>query len=179
MDVKKFKEFTDNDRFVDDYGCVLLVLEVDNWVEILSNIKDKDVYEVEGENYGKQKDPHVTVLYGLHADVKDDKVIDIIDRFKDKKFIIESDGIDTFENEDFDVVKFSIKSNKTLEDFNKELSKLPNTNDFPDYIPHITISYVNKGKSKKYINKEYKIKFKVKSIEYSKVGGENLFFELI
>lgn len=34
---------------------------------------------------------------------------------------------------------------------NNDLAKLPHHSTFPDYNPHVTLSYVKKGKGKKYI----------------------------
>jgi hypothetical protein len=38
-----------------------------------------------------------------------------------------------------------------LEALNKELSKLPNQNTFPDYKPHLTLAYLKKGEAAKYV----------------------------
>jgi hypothetical protein len=47
-----------------------------------------------------------------------------------------------FENELYDVLKFDVKREKSLFDCNKDLMKFPHTTDYPDYHPHLTISYL-------------------------------------
>lgn len=161
-----------------DYGCVMIDVPVSNWNEIISSIDKEDLYEVPGENYGLQERPHLTLLYGLHEEVTPDQVKSIFDNFKGD-IEIEIDGIDIFENKDFDVVKFNIKSTKSLKELNSKLSQLPNSNEYPDYKPHITIAYVKKGMGKKYINPDYNYKVKnVDEVIYSMPNGEEFKFSL-
>jgi 2'-5' RNA ligase len=47
-----------------------------------------------------------------------------------------------------------------LEEVNKRLSELPNSNQFPEYKPHITIAYVKKGLGQKYADSNYKYQIK-------------------
>lgn len=106
-------------------------------------------------------------------------MVSIINKYKYKNFDIEIDGITNFKNKEFEVVKLGVKNNDILQSFHDELSKLPNSNEFPDYIPHITISYVNLGSSDKYVNKDFKINnIKLNQIEYSKPNGVKLNFDL-
>jgi 2'-5' RNA ligase len=59
---------------------------------------------------------------------------------------VEIDGIDIFENKDFDVVKFNVKKSYILQELHDELSTIPNSNKFKDFTPHITIAYVKRNR---------------------------------
>ena len=67
----------------------------------------------------------------------------------------------------------------SLKEFNNQLSKLPNSNEFPDYNPHITIAYLLPGLSEKY----YDIiplpsDLRVNCIKYSKANGQKLIYNV-
>ena len=54
-----------------------------------------------------------------------------------------------FDNPEYDVLKFDVSGN-SLHECNSDLRKYPYTSNFPDYHPHMTIGYLNKGMGKKY-----------------------------
>lgn len=178
--ITKYKDFiSEGKHSKHEHGCVMLDLDIPNWSEITRLIHPDDLYHKKGdETYGIQKDPHITVLYGLHSDVEDSKVIDIINKWKHQDLGIEVNGLEAFQNQDFDVVKFGVTPTQNLQDFNKDLSKLPNSNEFPDYNPHVTVGYVLPGLSNKYINQNQKLDYKIKSIRYSKPDGQDLIYNL-
>ena len=159
------------------YGCVMVEIPVSNWNEITSSIDEEDIYEEEGDStYGIQQNPHLTLLYGLHDTVTPDMIKSVFDNFTDNINIV-VDGIDIFENEKFDVVKFNVKPDGALQYLHNELSKFPNSDQYPDYKPHITICYVKKGTGKKYIKPDYKYEVKnVDKITYSIPSGEKIKF---
>jgi 2'-5' RNA ligase len=96
---------------------------------------------------GREGNIHVTVKYGLHQH----------DPFALRPFLIDRDHIEIilrdisfFESNDYDVVKINIESPGLIV-FNKQLSDhFDHTDTHPDYNPHVTIAYVQKGKGKKY-----------------------------
>ena len=179
--IKKYQEFITEEKKgpSHDFGCVLLELDIPNWNEITSLIQPDDIYSPSNDTtYGIQNDPHVTVLYGLHGNIDDTKVIEIINKYKYQDLGLNVIGLDNFKNNDFEVVKFGVSPTQNLQDFNKELSQLPNSNEFPEYKPHITVGYVNPGTSDKYVNPDHKLDFKVKSVKYSKPNGQNLIYNL-
>lgn len=150
------------------YGCVMVYLDIPNWKSITSNISEEDLYKPEERVYGKETDPHITLLYGLHKEVEDLDIIESFKGYKSTDVDISVNGIDIFKNDDFEVVKMNVKS-EFLTNMNKKLSTLPHTSDFPDYKPHITICYVNKGCGDKYIQDDYKYTFNnINKIVYSK-----------
>lgn len=171
MKIKSYIQFI-NESSGYKFGCVMVEIPVSNWNEITQSISPEDVYEESGDNtHGIQQNPHVTILYGLHPEVTDDMVKSVFDNFTGD-INIEVDGIDIFENEKYDVVKFNVKPDGALLELHNKLSEFPNSNEFPDYKPHITIAYVKKGMGKKYVNPDYKYSVKnVTNIVYSKPDG--------
>jgi hypothetical protein len=152
MIIKKYEQFL-SESVQYKFGCVMLEVPISNWDEIIS-ISKEDIYEVEGENYGLQTNPHVTILYGLHEEVSLDHVKSVFEGLNES-IDIKIEGIGVFENKDFDVVKFNVIPSRTLQDLHDRLSEFPNSNEYPEYTPHITIAYVKKGCSKKYEDPTY------------------------
>jgi len=105
------------------------------------NIPDKDV----NNEFGREDEPHVTVLYGLH-DLYPDGVRDFLNN--EKSFEIKLGKISAFTNNlDFDVIKIDVDDNEDLHRINKLLRQnFKYTSRFQVYKPHITIAYVKKGK---------------------------------
>jgi 2'-5' RNA ligase len=203
MKIKKYIQFVKESTGY-DYGCVMIEVPVSNWNEICSVIDKDDIYEEENDtSYGIQENPHLTLLYGLKSDVSKEKVEDILENImyewrnfgmedfdyddvsdriaiedaSDKGIEIEIENIDTFENDNFDVVKFNIKKTELLQKLFDGLSELPNENTFPDYKPHMTIAYVKKGLGEKY-KKKYRHKVSSNEICYSMANGEKVYFEI-
>lgn len=162
-----------------DYGCVMVGLESDTeaWDKIQNMIDDDDIYygekgkEDENGGFARELDPHVTILFGVHEDVPDEKVEELIDGIKRPELKLQK--ISSFENELFDVLKFDIES-EDLHKLNTKFKQLPHTSSFPNYHPHATICYLIKGKAEKYVKKMKDIEemiVKPKEILYSKPNG--------
>jgi tRNA nucleotidyltransferase/poly(A) polymerase/2'-5' RNA ligase len=133
-----------------EYGCLMLFLDVPAWSKITSVVDKNDLY-IMGNEYGVEKEPHVTILYGFEDEVTTDEVFKL---FKEnaplRPIEVRVKGISIFENPEFDVVKFDVNSDE-LTRLNSIMKQLPNTSTFPDYHAHITIAYVKKGEGKKYV----------------------------
>jgi len=179
MKVKKYIQFIKESSEY-SLGCVMIELDINNWVDICSHIDRNDVYYDENDpTYGIQDNPHLTLFYGFHKQVTTEEVFSIIESYVGNEPIkIEVSGIDIFENENFDVVKLNVVKTDLLQKLNTALSNLPNSNEFRDYKPHITIAYVKNGTGRKYINPEYKNNFESNSLCYSKPNGEKIYFEI-
>ena len=150
-----------------EFGCVMLNFKVDDWKkDVLSIIDEDDIYDEPG--FGLEDKIHVTVFFGIKPDkTEPNEVKEMVlesDIDIDKEYLLEN--ISIFENnDDYDVVKFDVKKCREKGDDEllnctdlKKLNKLikdefPNKQDFPDYVPHVTIGYVKRGKGKKYIQK--------------------------
>jgi hypothetical protein len=179
MIIKKYIQFIKESINGHKYGCVMIEIPISNWDEITSSIDPEDVYTEsnDGEPHGIQEDPHLTLLYGLHDNVTPEMVKSIFDNFSGD-ISIKVNGIGIFENKDFDVVKFNVVPEGSLQKLHDELSKFPNSNQSPDYKPHITIAYLKKGTGKKYIKPDYKYEVKnVNKITYSMPDGSKNKFE--
>lgn len=175
MRIKKYKEFIKESK-EHEFGCVMLEVPVSNWDEITSSIDTNDIY-IDEDKPGISKIPHITLLYGYDNSIKPEMVENILNRFILEPIEIKIEGIDIFENDKFDVVKFNISKSDILQELFDELSKLPNSNTFKNFTPHITIAYVKKGTGEKYV-REYKHKVIVDTICYSMANGEEIKFEI-
>jgi 2'-5' RNA ligase len=94
-------------------------------------------------------DPHVTILYGL-GDDQEREATEILKKAGPLKAKI--DAVDTFENDDYDVVIFRLES-EDMQRVHDELDTLPNDNEWPEYKPHMTIAYVQPGLGRKYADR--------------------------
>ena len=159
------------------YGCVMLYMKpTKELIGLQDDINDKDVYSklLDGkEDFGRTPDDeyHVTVLYGLHGEVTDEQVKEVL--YSEDIPTIELNDITLFTNDDFDVVKVDIKS-EGLNKLNKEMCKYPYTTDYPDYHPHMTISYVKSGEGKQYERKLDGLEATPSHYVYSKVDGSKV-----
>lgn len=62
-------------------------------------------------------------------------------------------SMNVFENEEYDVLYFSVETgNNLLGKANELLRTLPHESMYKDYIPHATIAYLKKGMGKKYVD---------------------------
>ncbi len=167
--ISNFETFKESVKY--DYGCVLANIEFENWKDITSVIDKKDIYKSK-DIKGLEDNPHVTLLYGLHSNVSKNDIISALEGVNFSNLIIEVSGISIFESGKFDVVKFGIVKNPILYNIFEKLSLLPNSNEFSNYVPHITIAYVKSGMGKKYISSEFFVK-NIKSVIYSKPNSQN------
>jgi 2'-5' RNA ligase len=178
--MKKYLQFlkeSNQNRY--EYGCVMVDYNFSNWSELLQSINQDDLYEVEGKNYGLQTRPHLTLLYGIHEEVTDDQILKCFDGFTEDDFKVQIDGVSIFENPEFEVVKLEIDKSSKLQEINRRLSELPNSNQFPEYKPHITLAYVKKGKGQRYIDPNYKYQIKnIARISYTRPDKSELKIEL-
>lgn len=153
------------------YDCIMLYAKVTKeWDYFLDEIDKNDIYEdPKGiEEYGLEKNPHLTLIYGIHSTENNpDDIIDVIKKYK--PISLEAEEIGIFETDKYDVVKIDIKPSKELLKHRAELLESTiNTQTYKDFLPHMTISYVKKGTAKKYIKKlKEKTIFNFDSIVYS------------
>lgn len=165
-----------------DYGCVMvgLNLKKEEWDVIQKTIDEKDIYfgTEDDKGYGREMDPHVTILYGIHEDVPDEDVEKLIKKIGTPD--IQLQKVSSFKNENFEVLKFDIES-KDLDKLNKMFKKLPHTSTYPDYHPHATICYLKKGNAEKYVQKLKDIEplnVTPSEILYSKPDGSKKKYEI-
>jgi 2'-5' RNA ligase len=139
------------------FDCVMLYANVDKkmWKDILEQIDEDDLYEdPEGvEEYGLEKEPHITIIFGIHSDENDQEKI--MKKLEDYKPIeLKTGEVGMFETDKYDVIKIDVKPTKELLAYRKDLiENTKNTQTYDTYTPHMTIAYVKKGKGNKYIKK--------------------------
>jgi 2'-5' RNA ligase len=165
MKLKRYKKFmNENKRTTYDYGCVMLSLESPELKEISNFINKNDLHE-----YGIENEYHVTLLYGIHQEVSTSKVFNICAQFKYPKLRLHN--LSLFKNDGFDVLKLEVDCD-ILHKVNKELTKLPHTTQYPNYIPHVTIAYLKPGLGDKYLSLNFTECYaKPTEIEYSHPDG--------
>lgn len=156
------------------YGCIMGYFNVAEYNKLnnrIGSIDDKDIYNNDENEYGREIEPHVTVLYGLHDDELDqDEVIQLLKCLKLPT--VKLAKISSFNNEKFDVLKWDVES-EDLNLYNKIVTLMfPFTSKFPDYHAHCTIAYLIPGKAKTY-SKEIKeiIELPIEKWVYSKADG--------
>lgn len=162
-----------------DKGCLMaMILEPQR--QALLNfgnklVREEDLYVV-GDEFGREKETHVTILYGFVPDLDRSQVVQIIRNVK--PFTLTLTGVDTFKNEKegFDVVKFSVES-PILRQLNAEAQKYPNQNDFPNYSPHLTIAYVKPNTFGEEV-KNLRINIPIHQMCYSSAKKEKMYFNL-
>ena len=138
-------------------------------------VKDDDLYIV-GDEYGREKETHVTILYGFVPELNELQIRKVLQGVE--PFTITLTGIDTFKNEKegYDVVKFTVESS-VLRQLNEKTKKYPNQNEFPNYSPHLTICYVKPGTFKNPIS-GLKINIPVHQVFYSTANTDKSYFGL-
>ena len=164
-----------------EYGCVMVYLNFKNgaFEKIQDIINPKDLYEDPNDpSFGLETKPHVTALFGLHEDIDEKELENVIGQ--QEKPEIKLSDISIFLSEKYEVLKFDVNS-KNMHKFNKVLKEFPFTSDFPDYHPHCTIAYLKKGTSDKYIGKIKKFidEFFIEptKIVYSKTDGTEINYD--
>ena len=175
--LKTFKLFEKKENKKYEYGCAMLYFDFPDVKEIHDKIEKDDIYSKEG--FGIEKESHLTILFGILSDkIEDDEeIFDTILKYDIPDLILYNASL--FENDDFDVLKFDVKSkmkdykkkDDVLFKINKDLTdKFPYKTDYPDYHPHSTICYLKSNCGKKYIKMLKDLEFEAKpiKIKYSK-----------
>ena len=147
------------------YGCLMLGADVPNWKERISIVNKEDLY-TKDDDYGYEKEPHVTIVYGFHEDEIDKE--EIYQEMENLKSVnVSIDTISIFECDDYDVVKFEVPITSEIKTYRKTFMKFPNTQTQSNYNPHMTIAYVKKGEGKKYSQKVKRFHVKFNKALYS------------
>ena len=133
-----------------DFGCVMLYFDFPQINKIHDAIDPKHIYEEEGDKtFGLEDEPHTTLLYGLHPEVSDKNVKEVLNSFIYGPCAVHNPSL--FKNEKYDVLKFDVKG-PNLHETNEALKQYPFTSNFPDYHPHLNVGYIKPGLGQKYVN---------------------------
>lgn len=169
---KLFEEKLFEDAGPHKFGCAMAFFNFPCLPALQTIIDGADIYkDPEGKRaYGLETEPHVTLLYGLHDGTEDEAVFSRIEGIDINT--IDLYEVSLFENEKYDVLKFSARA-EWLNQANTKLMELPHTNDYPDFAPHATLGYIIKGMGKKYVKMLNGLSYQAvpKKIVFSKPDG--------
>lgn len=168
-----------------DYSSTQLEIPKEFAQDILNfvlSIPEKELYteRKEGELvYGREMHPHITIKYGLETN-DGEEVKELVKDTKPFGIVLGKLSIFSKDDKPYDVVKVDIEGAEELKKLNKLLSTLPNKDENPEYIPHLTIAYVKKGEGDKYIGREdlKGIEIKFDSFMFKGKEGQDLKIEL-
>jgi 2'-5' RNA ligase len=167
------------DEDVREYGCLMAYIEpasANKVVELGKKIIPQSIlYEVPGEEYGRETEPHVTIKYGFTRDLTDEEVKKIIG--KTKSFSVVAEGLSTFDGKEFQVVKFDIRRDGVLLSMRKLCDAFPNKDSHPDFHPHMTLAYT-KLKSFPHKKTGLSLSFRVNKFVYSPITGKKRDYNL-
>lgn len=146
--IKNFSSWLLEKKESYDYGCVMLYFDFPEMKELHGSIDPDHVFNDPNDpSFGLEDEPRCILLYGLHENVTDDQVKDVLKNFTFGT--CKAYNASLFENEKWDVLKFDIDGD-AIRDCNKQLCQLPHNTDFPDYNPHMTVAYLTPGQGKMY-----------------------------
>lgn len=130
-----------------NYGCLMLDVKFKNWNKCLNIVSDDIVYDDEKHKFGKETEPHITILFGFDNDSTDkNKLKDLtLDYINNKPITFNIIGLSYFIGEKFDTLKFDIESEQLMGLNQLCKNNFKYSSDFPIYHAHLTISYIKKG----------------------------------
>ena len=157
-----------------EYAFLMVDYETPSIIKDLQKkIPSRELYtEEDNEDYGLEKQSHVTLVPCLDNDIDIDKLKSYLKPIDEYDIVLTD--ISKFECEKFDVLKCAVKS-KALKDTNKEIvDKFETHSEYKDYNPHMTIAYMKKGMADKYLKKilDKLILLKAKNFNFSYFDGD-------
>ena len=113
-----------------------------NWNQL--NIPEDVLHADADGGKGREREPHVTVKYGLLAQEVPDELREIAKDTAPFPVLLGRVSLFTT-NPEFDVVKLDVES-PWLRELNRRVSEaIPHEDTYPEYHPHLTLAYVEKG----------------------------------
>lgn len=164
---KYYSFYTD---LITEGHCIMVDIPNKNKIfEFIKKIPTECVYEEPGQNYGLEKNPHVTIMYGL-SPIEENRVKKLLSKVP-TKIMAELGKISKFENADcaYDVLKIEVKSPHLAKIHEMIKGNFENNYKWPEYNPHVTLAYVKKGTCNEYVgNKMFEgMKFAFENFTYS------------
>lgn len=158
-----------------EYAFLMVDYEGNDFIDkIQSKIKKEHLYtEEDNDDYGIEKNPHVTLVPCLNNDVDINKLKTYLDDISEYDIILTD--VSKFECENFDVLKCAVKSNKLIQTNKKIVKDFETHSEYKDYTPHLTIAYMKHGMADKYIEEILPklIHLKPKNFHFSYVDENN------
>jgi 2'-5' RNA ligase len=164
---KYYSFYTD---LITEGHCIMVDLpSKDKILDFVNNIPIEHVYEEPGEHYGKETNPHVTIMYGL-SPIEENRVKELLSKVP-KKVSATLGKISKFENADtpYDVLKIEVHSPHLAKIHEMIKGNFENNYKYPQYNPHVTLAYVKKNTCNEYVgNKMFEgMKFNFENFTYS------------
>lgn len=159
-------------------GCLMAMIPEESSKLIVNFtrqlINEQDLY-VEDNEYGLETEGHVTIRYGFLKDLNELEIRQLLQG--QKPFMMEIYGLDKFDTHpNYDVAMFKVSS-PVLRQLHEISGIYLNKSDYPDYNPHLTLAYVQKGKFNR-IKEGLRLKVPVTRICYSPISGGKSYFNL-
>ena len=157
------------------YATTQLDLPPDVAEEIIAfgeDIPDEDLADG-----GREARPHVTVLYGLHADSADD-LRELLKGVKPITITLGKTAL--FEGDDFNVVMVRVKGAALKRLHKKVAGACEHTETHPEYVPHATVAYVQPGKGELYAGDDFLsgTKVTIDAVTFSSKTGKRTVIKL-
>jgi 2'-5' RNA ligase len=165
----------DNNNILSEGHCIMVDVPNRNKIlEFVQNLPNECVYEEEGKDYGKETNPHVTVMYGL-SENEEKRVKELLTKVP-KRIVAELGQISKFENADtpYDVLKIEVKSPHLAKLHEMIKNNFENNYKWPEYNPHVTLAYVKKGTCNEHVGSKIfeGMKFNFENFTYSNGNRE-------
>ena len=138
-----------------EWAFLMIRYETPAAVKKIQDSIDKDIvyHDPDGsDNYGIEKDSHVTIAPCLDNDVNLDELKKILKPLvKYKAYLTD---ISSFSCEDYDVLKCNVVSQPLVDTNKKILDKFESHSEYKNsYHPHLTIAYLKKGHAEPFCKK--------------------------
>lgn len=137
------------------YSSTQLTLEPEDaqaFLDYGAAIPEGHIYSDDKGKYGRETEPHVTILYGI-KDNNHDAVKDTMAGFN--PITVRMGKVTTFSNDDrpYDILKVDVHGDQDLQNLYHSIKAgTENHTEWLDYHPHLTVAYLKKGVSHNYIN---------------------------
>jgi 2'-5' RNA ligase len=148
--------------------------------EFASSIPDSDIFQDEKGEKGREDDPHITVLYGLHT-VDHDEVRQKLADFGPIKARL--GRVTAFHNPDCVVLKVAVESPDLIR-LNRFLKQnFEHTDTHPEYKPHATVAYLKHRRDDPYWYKDVfqeslNMEVMIDELRFSSADGKKTTFGL-
>jgi 2'-5' RNA ligase len=148
-------------------GYVTVRLAFQDWKGWRDNLLEQGpAAEKPGIVLRRVNNVHITLLFGIHPDVPQAEVEQILSRIQ--PFRVELTGLSLFQKNKRDILKLDVAAPE-LQYWHEELKALPHTLTEEVYRPHATVAYLRSGYGTAYVKEfEPALKVGLKDIQYTR-----------
>lgn len=158
---------------MNEFGCLMVDFDIAGWSNLQQYIGIASV----DLTHPMPQDPHCTICYGFSGEFDPTFLSKICPAVALLDFCIT--GVDCFKNPEQDVLYFALESTAATALNNILVNSLEIKNDFPNYVPHMTIGYFKPTCAEKYRRKvKYLKNIKLNPVRYrySYPSGNEFYF---